>query len=64
MHVALAMWMALALSQSKVRMAAWCYFVVISFGSVYFGWHYAVDTIGGVAVSAGAWMIARRFAHA
>ncbi|TIR21995.1 MAG: hypothetical protein E5X34_16100 [Mesorhizobium sp.] len=56
LHVAVALLNALFLSRSGriVRYWGWFYFSAIMLGSVYFGWHYAVD--GYVAIAATLWI--------
>jgi hypothetical protein len=62
MHVAMALWAALAV-QSLFRpfaWAGWLFFTMILIGSVYLGWHYAVDSFAGAGAALIAWGIAGR----
>lgn len=61
MHVAIALWIALSVQSFNQRMGyiAHTYFAVICFGSVYLGWHYAMDGIGGSFIAMAAWWIAK-----
>ncbi|MGJ9411155.1 phosphatase PAP2 family protein [Aeromicrobium sp. CF4.19] len=48
-----------------VRIAAWVFFLLTILATVYFGWHYIADVIGGIvigwmAVSIGAWATGNR----
>ena len=60
LHVAIAAWVALVFRAyvSRAQIIGWAWFAAILFGSVYLGWHYAVDGIVAVAISFGAWAIA------
>ena len=64
LHVALAFLNALfAYSiNRKAGVVAWIYFGIIQFGSVYFGWHYAIDGYVSIAVVAAIWLLATRLA--
>jgi membrane-associated phospholipid phosphatase len=59
-HVALAAWIALSLRSVFPRMAilGWTFFGFIMVGSVYLGWHYAVDGIAGTLAAAVSWKLA------
>ena len=60
MHVAIALWMALAARAflPRLQIIGWTYFAVVLVGSVHLGWHYAVDGIVSCAFVLVAWMIA------
>ena len=64
LHVALAFLNALfAYSiNRKAGVVAWIYFVIIQFGSVYFGWHYAIDGYVSIMVVGAIWLLATRLA--
>jgi len=49
MHVAMAAWMVLAVQalHPRFRIISWAYFLVVLLGSIYLGWHYLIDGIGG-----------------
>jgi hypothetical protein len=59
-HVGGAAWIALTLGAlaPRLRVCGWAYFALIFVGSVYLGWHYAIDGIAGLILAVGAWMIA------
>jgi PAP2 superfamily len=63
LHVALAFLNALFLTTRNkiVGKLAWLYFAIIMFGSVYFGWHYAVDGYVSIAVVAVIWHYAKSY---
>ena len=60
MHVAIALWVALAVRAFAPRLSpfGFFYFALILIGSVLLGWHYAVDGIAAVAIALLAWKIA------
>jgi hypothetical protein len=62
LHVAGAMWMALTLRSyfPRPQLVGWSYFVLILVGSVYLGWHYAVDGIAGAAGAIACYALAKR----
>jgi hypothetical protein len=62
MHVAIALWIALTVASFNRMLGklAFAYFAVIWFGSIYLGWHYFMDGIGGIAIALAAWGIAGR----
>ena len=53
MHVAGAAWVAIVVSSYSRLLAplAWAYFVLILMGSVFLGWHYALDGIAGLIIA-------------
>jgi membrane-associated phospholipid phosphatase len=57
MHVAIATWIALSAMSLNRRLGtlAVVYWAVICFGSVYLGWHYVMDGLGGIIISLVAW---------
>lgn len=59
-HVATAAWIALTLRAffPRLQPIGWLYWAAIYFGSVYLGWHYAVDGLAGFAIAALAWRLA------
>ena len=59
-HVALAAWIALSLRSVYPRVAilGWTFFAFIMVGSVYLGWHYAVDGIAGTLAALVSWKLA------
>jgi hypothetical protein len=60
LHVAASLWLALvALGYKRqVGIIGLAYFLLISIGSVLLGWHYAVDAIVGICITAAAWILA------
>jgi membrane-associated phospholipid phosphatase len=58
LHVGLMVTMCLLLELARarrlVRVAAWAFLVLTSLSTVYLGWHFFVDTVGGVVVGAAA----------
>jgi hypothetical protein len=60
MHVAIALWMALANRAflPRLQIVSWAYFLVILVGSVHLGWHYAVDGLVACAFTLAAWWLA------
>lgn len=62
LHVAISAWFIfVARSQFPLlQLVAWPYFVTICVGSVYLGWHYAVDAVGGTLIAVAALFISRR----
>ena len=66
MHVALTAWMVFAIHAlfPRLKPLAWFYFVVILVGSVYLGWHYLVDGIGGAAGAIACWYLAAKLVRA
>jgi membrane-associated phospholipid phosphatase len=60
LHVAGAAWVAIFASSQfrKLSIIAWAYFGLILIGSVYLGWHYALDGLAGLAIAAAAWRLA------
>jgi membrane-associated phospholipid phosphatase len=60
LHVAIAAWIALVMRAyvPKVQLIGWIWFAAIFFGSVYLGWHYAMDGIVGILITAIAWWCA------
>jgi len=59
LHVAGAAWVATVASSYFKRLApiAWAYFVLILLGSVYLGWHYALDGLAGMLIAVAAWQL-------
>ena len=59
-HVAIAAWVALAVRSlfRPLAIIGWAFFAVIMVGSVYLGWHYAVDGIAGALAALVAWKLA------
>jgi membrane-associated phospholipid phosphatase len=66
MHVAMAAWMVLAVSAlyPRGRLLPAAYFLVILLGSIYLGWHYLVDGIGGAFGAVACWYAAPRLFYA
>lgn len=62
LHVALAFLNAMFFSRfgRAAAVLGWSYFAVILFGSVYFGWHYALDGYVSMAVVLTLWLAFRR----
>lgn len=60
-HVATALWMALAFRSYVPRLqpVGWAFFGLVLVGSVYLGWHYALDGIASVLIGTLAWRAAR-----
>ena len=60
-HVAASLWIALVIRAFTPRLQAfgWAYFGLILVGSVYLGWHYALDGIAGVIIALAAWRLAQ-----
>ncbi|GGF57266.1 hypothetical protein GCM10011519_34020 [Marmoricola endophyticus] len=63
LHVGLMMTMCLVVQLASRRrsykIAAWAFLGLTSLGTVYLGWHFAIDTVGGVLVgTAGMWIAA------
>ena len=60
-HVAAALWVALVIRAYDRRFApvVFAWFGLILIGSVFLGWHYAVDGIAGCAITLGAWRVAK-----
>lgn len=65
MHLAIVTLNALMLSRvSRVLgTAAWIYTALIQLGSVFLGWHYAIDGYFSIAAVAGIWVVAGRLAR-
>ena len=59
-HVAVAAWVALAVRSlyRPLAILGWAFFAIIMVGSVYLGWHYAVDGIVGWLAALAAWKLA------
>ena len=61
LHVAIALWLALVLHQSRFRAVGWTYYAFVWVGSVHLGWHYAADglvaSIGTIVI----WQATPRF---
>ena len=59
-HVALALWIVFSLRSVFPRLAVlgWTFFAFIAVGSVYLGWHYAVDGIAGALAALVSWKLA------
>ena len=53
LHVAGAAWVATGATGFSRKLAplAWAYFVLILMGSVFLGWHYALDDIAGLVIA-------------
>jgi hypothetical protein len=60
LHVAAAAWIALVWNAfgRRLGLLGFAYLAVIYIGSVILGWHYAVDGIAGILITAAAWKIA------
>jgi membrane protein implicated in regulation of membrane protease activity len=66
MHVAIAMLNALFIREILGRLAAflaWSYLAFILFGSVYLGWHYAVDGYASIVLVAIIYWAGRRISR-
>ena len=61
-HVALAAWVAIAVRQMWPRVFGWAvlWASLIGFGSVYLGWHYALDGVAGAIIALLAYKAAER----
>lgn len=59
LHVAGAAWVAAVVSSYSRRLApvAWAYFVLILMGSIYLGWHYALDGLAGMLITIFVWRL-------
>jgi hypothetical protein len=67
-HVVGALWVALVVHSyfPKIAVFGFAFFALVFIGSIYLGWHYALDGIAGAAITAGAWFLSghwARFAH-
>jgi PAP2 superfamily protein len=62
LHVAIALWLALAIRAYAPRIAfvGYSYYAVIFIGSVLLGWHFFADGIAATAITLLAWRIAAR----
>jgi hypothetical protein len=62
LHVAIAVLNALFLSQfgQATKYWGWFYFSAIMFGSVYFGWHYAIDGYVAIVATVMIWRYSKR----
>lgn len=60
LHVAIALWIALVVRcyVPKLQAVGWLYFATILVGSVYLGWHYALDGFAAVVIGLFAWRVA------
>ncbi len=58
-HVAMAAWVALTVRSAIPRLwlLGWIFYAVILVGSVYLGWHYAVDGIAGTIAALLSWRL-------
>jgi hypothetical protein len=65
LHVAAALWVALVWNSYDRRagLIGFCYFLTIFIGSVFLGWHYAVDGIVGILITGLAWFAAPRIVN-
>jgi hypothetical protein len=65
LHVAGALWVALAWNSYDRRIGAigFLYLILILIGSVLLGWHYAVDGIAGILITGLAWFVAPRIVN-
>jgi hypothetical protein len=59
MHVALTLWLALVLKDTKSAPIAWVYYAFIWIGSVLLGWHWLCDGIVGSGGMLVCWWLAR-----
>lgn len=59
MHIAMTTWIVLGVHALflRARPFAWAYFLIIFMGSVYLGWHYLVDGLGGAFGAIVCWYI-------
>jgi hypothetical protein len=64
-HVVGALWIALVVRSylSKLAVFGFAFFAFVLIGSVYLGWHYALDGIAGAAITGGAWYASGRWAR-
>jgi hypothetical protein len=62
LHVAAALWIALVLRsyRREAGVVGFCYFGLITVGSVLLGWHYAVDAIAAAFITVAAWRASAR----
>lgn len=60
LHVAGAFWIALVLKEyvPRIQVLGWAYWLCILVGSVYLGWHYALDGLAGSLLALGAFRAA------
>jgi hypothetical protein len=65
LHVAATLWIGLVLQsyRREAGVAGFCYFGLITIGSVMLGWHYAVDSLVAVLITISAWCAAARLAN-
>jgi membrane-associated phospholipid phosphatase len=59
-HVAMTAWLALAMRSlfRPLQWAGWAFFGIVLVGSVYLGWHYAVDSLAGTIAAVLSWQLA------
>lgn len=63
-HALLAALSAMALARlPRARVAAWVWGSAVALSTLTTGWHYAVDTIAGLALAAGCWALAKTLAR-
>jgi hypothetical protein len=55
MHVAIAVWIALALKEHGWGLVGVPFAILTSMGAITLGWHYSMDILGGLAVAMAAW---------